>query len=144
MNEVVSRVEQVDAQRTSTRACFRVLGFACSHDELSGALGVQPTRTWKHGDLVTSRSTRRQKASGWEVASGLSQHATPHQHASRLLDRLAPAADSLRQMRVEASVLSIVIEVHGGDRPPIGLSRENVARLAALGAQLDIDLYVFD
>jgi hypothetical protein len=144
MNEVVSTLEQADVQRTATRAFFRVIGFACSPDELSNAIGLQPTRTWNEGDLVTSRSTRRQKSSGWELASGLAKEATPDQHASRLLDRLGPAADSLKRMPVEASVLSIVLEIHGGDRPPLGLSRENVARLAALGAELDIDLYVFD
>ena len=47
MSDVVSTVEQVQAQRTATRACFRVLGFSCSHDELSNTIGLEPTRTWR-------------------------------------------------------------------------------------------------
>jgi hypothetical protein len=144
MNEVVSTVEHADAQRTVTRACFRVLGFSCSHDQLSRALGVQPTRTWHQGDLVTNRSTVRRETDGWELASGLPKAATAEEHANSLLDRLGSAADALKQIGAEASVLSIVMEIHGGDRPPLGLSRENIARLASLGAELDIDLYIFD
>ena len=69
---------------------LRVTGLSEDPQVVTDALGVEPTRTWSRGDLVTPPATaRRRKSNGWLLDSGCPEDASLEEHFKALADRLS-------------------------------------------------------
>lgn len=44
---------------------FAILDFECPPDHISGLLGIQPSTSWKRGELIEHKPGRVYRASGW-------------------------------------------------------------------------------
>lgn len=117
------------------RAWFCVLGFAGDPDEFSAMMGTAPDDTWRAGEGIGSARTPQPEA-GWRIRSRLPSDADVEAHARWLLDRL-PAGLPANGPYLQ---LSFAIDVYG-EQPALSFSPETIARLAALGAAIDVDLY---
>jgi hypothetical protein len=121
------------------RAWFSVLGFIGDPDEVSSMMGTLPDDTWRVGEAIGSARTPQPEA-GWRMRSRLPPDADVEEHARGLLDRLPsglPADGPASGLHLE---LSFAIDVYD-QQPALWFSPETVARIAALGAAIDIDLY---
>lgn len=121
------------------RAWFSVLGFTGDPDEVSAMMGTAPDDTWRAGEGIGNARTPQPEA-GWRIRSRLPSGADVDEHARWLLDRLpsglpadGPAAGLYLQ-------LSYAIDVYD-ERPALSFSPETIARVAGLGASIDVDLY---
>lgn len=121
-------------------AYLRILGFECRPDEISAHLGVEPSRSWVKGEIVPPRR-RPSDESGWELRSPLDEPYDLEDHALWLLDRLPSRIDLSGLTAWWTVTLSFAVYLRG--RTPAGFFENGtLARIAALGAALDIDLYV--
>jgi hypothetical protein len=125
-------------QKWSMRVGFIVRGFACSHEQLAGALGIMPTETWHAGDLIANTLIKR-RTIGWRLASTLAETAEADEQAMDVLKRLHPKRDVLRKIGPHEAKLDIAVyEI--AERPPLVLSGDVVRMAADLNASIDIDL----
>jgi hypothetical protein len=127
--------------RTEMRASLILVGFTCSHADVTAAFGVEPSETWNPGDLLPS-GRRHRKTTGWRFWSSLPLSATMEEHAMHLLDQLKPDPVKLAGLDPEEAALSFAVESWNGDRPALGLAHPLMAKLVAMKVDLDIDLYV--
>lgn len=121
------------------RAWFYVLGFTCEPGEISSTMGTPPDDTWRAGERMGSAPTPQPEA-GWRMRSRLPPDADVEEHARWLLDQLPsglPADGPVSGLYLQ---LSFVIDFYD-QQPALWFSPETVARIAALGAAIDIDLY---
>lgn len=123
-------------------ASLRVLSIVLSARELVQALGVVPDKQWGIGDTREKTSIRR-KENGWEIVSALPLSAGIEEHINALLLRAEAAAEAFNLLGEDACVL-LSCAVYCESVPALFLSAEVVKRLAAIGAGLDLDVYVLE
>lgn len=123
-------------------ATLVVLSEDLQHDQVTQVLGAEPTTTWRKGDLVSARTTHRRQRDGWAMAAREPDSADLEAHVRAVLDRLQPR-EGFQPPPSWAVLVSCVVWI-GDWAPPVFLSRAVVARLAALGAALDVDIYPGD
>ncbi|MBX9943727.1 MAG: DUF4279 domain-containing protein [Reyranella sp.] len=123
------------------RGSLILVGYTCSHDDISAAFGVEPSETWNVGDR-TSSGRRILKQNGWRFWSSLPLTATQEEHAAHLLSQLKPDFAKLKTIDPEEAALSFAVESWNGDRPALGLEHKLMARMVEMKLDLDIDLYV--
>lgn len=123
------------------KAWFEILEFACDPQTISSHLALIPTRTWKAGETPPWRR-RPEEVSGWRLASPLDAPHDLETHASWLLDQFPTHLDLSGVSRAWRAQIVFVVEVQD-ETPAMAFSAETLARIAKIGADLDIDVYVF-
>lgn len=129
---------------------FRALGDDFDPAILTAGLGIEPTRQWRHGELIPERPGLQRKGvrtyvgsswiwgtesqETWDVAEPLSQVLHVLQGKEDALAGLA-AAHGL-EYRFE-----IVVRLVGGRTPAFQLDREALSFAHRVAATFDIDLY---
>jgi hypothetical protein len=130
----------------SIKCYFVVVGSGYDPSVLTEALGVQPTRTWRRGE-VPSGLARPHQTDGWSIDSEAVESLDLQEVALPLLQRLSPSSDTLRdycnRLNLEAE-LGCTVFIKDKLAPAIHLDRETVRMLDQLGAELDIDIYCLD
>lgn len=99
-------------------------------------------RTWTRGDTVPGSPVMRQKMGGWAIASLATFQADLEDHVASVLAQAEPIWPQLLEAAPGAHVeLSIALYMSRGAQPGGRLSRQQLGRLAELGAEVDLDLY---
>lgn len=116
-------------------------GLHVSPDDITGIVGLCPTRTWALGDSIQNTALRR-KHDGWQFALPPKETLQLEEQLKDLLDALDPYRERIREV---AQRMVLEVEVYcavyiAGDTPASYLSACTLGRLVALGANLDIDL----
>jgi hypothetical protein len=127
---------------SSIRCYFEVIGHGFDPHALTEALGVEPTKTWRTGE-VTRQSGRPYKHDGWSIRSDEVDSLDLQEVALPMLKRLLPVAGPLVQFCEKLALevqFSCAVYVEDDQMPAISLDRETVQMLCALGASLDVDV----
>jgi len=127
------------SEQNSQYAYFSLHGFF-EPEEITSLVGVQPTESWRKGDLH-SRQRLERKRSHWALRSRLSESAEIEAHI----------IDVLTQMQQNADAFSVVSKAHGGCMQIVGYLHEGypgihfdsalIQGLAQFHLEMDFDLY---
>ena len=124
-----------------------LIGVGFNPDEVTSLLGVQPTETWRLGDLVP-RTILRHKHDAWLWSTGYERLDAEHtidlmSQVRRIFDRLHPDTakliDICTRLQLEPA-LNCVLYVEGNYRPAVHFDSDIIQWLAQLRAEIDIDL----
>jgi|SRR5579883_2442928 len=125
-------------------AAFILQGRDLDPEGVTAAVGIQPSETWRSGDLVSDRAIIRRKLDGWKVDSSLPLSSSLEEHVENVLGRLRPGWLPLVDFCTENQAkLYCVVRIYGGARPPIIFNRGILRDVVELSAAIEIDLYVF-
>ena len=132
--------------RSEIYAYLVLTGRALVPAEVTTHLGVLPDRTVYVGQVTNERTGRRAEGGRWELHSGLPLSADLEAHVDAVLRRLEPLWPALVGVAQSDSgvrvTLECVVTSFGGARPAISFRSEVVRRLAEVGGEIDVDLYV--
>jgi hypothetical protein len=131
-----------------THATFRLVGDALDPHEITGALGIPPTRALRKDQEIPDggkgKTTRRQSLGVWLLATEHTLDSTSlERHLITLLDAIEPTASQLgavrarRGLRADFFCYWLSATGHGGPE----VSPGTLPRIAALDAPLGIDFY---
>jgi hypothetical protein len=120
---------------------LRVFDFPETPDVVSQALGVKPTETWRKGDLIDPRWLVRHKEDGWGLDSPHNPSDTEPSKAIEELLRLIPDEKAFQQLPAGCEVQVTCTIYAYRERPFVYLPASLIARLAAISANLDVDIY---
>ncbi len=130
--------------KTEVRAWFRVTGLF-DPSEVTAALGVAPTRTWRKGEREELTPCLLNEADAWEVASPLGKELVVAEHFRALLLVFHPHAAVIRQFCAAhpdtRSEFMAEVMSNEGNPNVYYLDRELVRQIADVGAGLDMDDY---
>jgi len=132
--------------RASARArvALSIVSETLSADDITLATGVDPTDAWSVGDEWTrpGRNPSRRTFTRWTLCPEGHQPGEFEDKLTRLLDLTQEAAPRIRTLADTCDV-SVTVGYRGYAEQMWGvpIGREDLSRLAALGAGLDIDLY---
>ncbi len=117
-------------------------------DEITALTGLTPTRSWHVGDHKVRNGVelRPETTAGWRLQVGPTVSVDLPKQVDTLLSLLEPHAVGLREIAGRTGAeIEISVHVYTANQTPIGtLERSLLERILALGADLDIDLYVVD
>jgi hypothetical protein len=112
-------------------------------DQITEALGLQPSQTWRRGD-AWGRRPRPRPENGWVLATPYRETWDAVEPLRQLLEWIEPSRASLAELTsggLAEGRLSIVGYQH--DRgPSIYLDGEMLRAIAQLGIDLSVDFYV--
>lgn len=122
-------------------AYFRVAGEHLPLEEISSLVGAFPTEAWSKGD--PGRYNPSRPDSGWCLRSPLPDSNTDLvEHIEALLPLLERNVSGIRALGAQYETYLVCVGRYNESiSPGLWLSREVVARIAALGLALDADLY---
>lgn len=119
---------------------LRVMSGTISPTEITAYLGIEPDHVWSKGD-VRKGTKLSEVENGWELKSSTNSEAQLQQQVTRLLDKIMPAANTLKELS-GTWIVQISCVVYAETPPPLNFSAELISRMAAVNAALDIDLYI--
>ena len=128
-------------QTDELQVTFKVVGFGVPPEEITGELGLEPSRSWRKGDLCGDRGIACTH-DRWELASPLGGDAKFEAKLVALLDLLETNAEGVRALceRLDGEI-SVVGYFHETFSPGFHVSDTVLSRLVDLGVSLDLDLY---
>jgi hypothetical protein len=134
------------ATRIATQFILTGIGF--NPDEVTSLLGIQPTQTWRLGDLVP-RTILHRKHDAWLFSTGYETLDEEHSvdvtsQVHRLVDQIQPNTAKLKEICTRLQLepaLNCVLYIEGNDRPAVHFDPDIVQWLAQLQAEIDINLY---
>ena len=127
-------------ERSDVYAYFWADGFNWSNGEVTALMGIEPSETRTAGDK--SNSGRVVKTNRWVLQSPLLRGEYPIQeYLETLLPLLEARSTALACLAEVCSVGINCVGYYYGSNPGLHLSAPLIARLAALGVDVDFDLY---
>lgn len=124
-------------------AYFMLTGMEFDPDEVTTKVSINPTETWRKGDLINTRGTRRHKENGWSVYSKIEKSADLEEHINSVLEQLQAGWIPLLELcKCYAAEIACVIYYRRGSVPAIHFDPDIVAQAAKLNAEIDVDFYV--
>jgi len=127
---------------TSIACYFEVIGRGYDPSDLTKAVGIEPSSTWRYGEIIPP-SRRPYKHDGWSLESGKVESLDFQEVALPLLRRMLPASAVLRdycQRRGLEVGLNSTVYIEDGQAPCVHLDLEAIRALHQLSAELDIDI----
>jgi len=120
-----------------------ITGFTCDPDHITHLLGVKPHEIWRIGDALPFASARRRADNGWVIASTIHNTIDLDAHVTSILHVLDKKHHHFAALPEGSQVsLSCGITVNKGPGgPSIVFPPSMLATLAALGAEVSIDVY---
>lgn len=117
-----------------------IYDFDCPPEQITQTLRIAPSRTWQKGDAVPG-TKRRERENGWvKHAPGFGDNDLQGQVAS-LLSVMVPLSNRFGELPPHSKVeLSCMVFLYEGS-VSISFSSQDVAGLAELGAEIDVDCY---
>ncbi len=123
-----------------TSICFN--DFPMHPDELSKELGVEATNIWVKGEKG-KRTNKLRKNNGWKLQSELDKSEDLEKHVMFLLNKIRPIKHNFLRFSINYEpILSCVVYIYDGDRPPLNFSQEIIKELSEINASIDVDLYI--
>lgn len=124
---------------TTTQVAIILSGLSCEPDQITQALGLQPTETFRKGDPI-GRGPRTVTSSAWRLDAPETEGDLAEQ-LNWLLERLPTRLDEIASVTQGWRVqFAIVVESTGPHGPPLAFSVTHLGRLAELEASIDISL----
>lgn len=140
MRVPAKKKQQADQSHMDVSLVIR--GKSLDPDAVSEALGLRPTEVWRLGDRFPAPSPRKHKDSGWRLKGKPVAGFNLSKHVEALVKQLEPYAERFPQLPEEAS-LYVQCDVCDYEfrKSNLSLSRDAVAGVSKLGAEIDIDYY---
>lgn len=129
---------------TSICSSITVTGGDFDPEEVTNALGIKPTKTWRVGDPIQNTLLKR-KHNGWSFATPRQESLDLGKQIRELLRELEPKFSSIAALRERVGLdveVSCAVYIYG-ETPSMHLDRETLSMVERLGAEIDFDLYVY-
>lgn len=125
----------------SIRVFFDITEFQCDPDVVTKILDIQPSSTWREGDAIGPVGPRR-SSNGWRLASQTDDQLSVGAHVDDVLGRLPSDLEKMHTVATHwRTRLSVVVEMQQRT-PGFFIEAPWISKLASLGAELDVDLYL--
>ncbi len=125
---------------------LRITRFPCTPQEITDALGVQPTYVWHQGDPQHGDTGQLYHDNGWAITSGLPQQEEFQTHLEALLAIIEPRLDAFtdictRYHAVLCGKIQMYYELEVST-PWIHVDKRMMRVLAQLGAEVTLHMTV--
>ncbi|MCO5242208.1 MAG: DUF4279 domain-containing protein [Chitinophagaceae bacterium] len=137
----------MEDDKVQIKAYFKIHGFECSVEEISIAMGLQPTQSWLKGDKIDRRTPiRERKFSSWirEIYEG-DINTVGDEYLKYLYEFITQNLSAIESLStLYETELTLVLRAYNTSNIGIYLSKEVLKLISQTGVNLDIDAYYFN
>lgn len=131
--------------KTQVMVYFSLYGDEFPIDYVTDKLGIQPTNSYRKGDLIPNRSTKvYRKETSWDLGTEYEESIDVNDQLQKIKQQLQNKSSNINEL-IKAYSLAckffIVIKIENGETPALYLSKEFIKFASIIEAEIDIDLY---
>ncbi|MBY7112262.1 DUF4279 domain-containing protein [Bacillus sp. 17RED48] len=134
-------------------AYFSATGDIFPVEAITDALSIEPTRTYKKGDVVARRDTPNlvstkiiyRKETDWTLSTGYEESYDINNQLHVILKSLERKTEQLKHLKKKYSLeflLMIVIQVENNESPAMYLQKDIIDFASSIQAEIHFDLYI--
>ena len=127
------------SESNTYRAYFTLVG-EFDPGEITAHLKLQPTRSWKKGD-INPTTQRERNHSRWCLDSRIDEAVALEEHVSDVLDQLRPHISAISELRATVDGGMQLVAYFHTDYPGFSLDDSAIFELAQLRLGIDCDFY---
>ncbi|ETT86570.1 DUF4279 domain-containing protein [Viridibacillus sp. FSL R5-0477] len=129
-------------------AYFSAFGDNFPLEEVTNGLDVEPTETYKKGDVIKTFATKilRRKETSWTLSTGYQESLDINEQLDVILKSLKEKTKELLQLKKKYDLqfqFMIVIEIENNDKPAMYLQKNIIDFSSSIDAEIQFDLYVY-
>ncbi|HHK5536486.1 DUF4279 domain-containing protein [Bacillus mobilis] len=134
-------------------AYFSATGDIFPLEAITEALNIEPTRTYKKGDVVARRDnpnlvftkTLYRKETDWTLSTGYQESYDINNQLHIILKSLEGKTEQLKHLKKKYSLeflFMVVIQVENNESPAMYLQKEIINFASSIQAEIHFDLYI--
>ncbi|CAM3863064.1 MULTISPECIES: DUF4279 domain-containing protein [Bacillus cereus group] len=134
-------------------AYFSATGDIFPLEAITEALSIEPTRTYKKGDVVARRDnpnlvftkTLYRKETDWTLSTGYQESYDINNQLHVILKSLEEKTEQLKQLKKKYDLeflFMVVIQVENNESPAMYLQKEIINFASSIQAEIHFDLYI--
>ncbi|MGE1126296.1 DUF4279 domain-containing protein [Bacillus wiedmannii] len=134
-------------------AYFSATGDIFPVEAITEALSIEPTRTYKKGDVVARRNNPNlvstkiiyRKETDWTLSTGYQESYDINNQLHVILKSLAGKIEQLKHLKKKYSLqflFMIVIQVENNESPAMYLQKNIIDFASSIQAEIHFDLYI--
>ncbi|MBT2640082.1 DUF4279 domain-containing protein [Bacillus sp. ISL-39] len=131
-------------------AYFSALGDEFPLEIITNTLGLEPTETYKKGDIIersrSSTKIRYRKETDWTLSTGYQESYDINDQLNVILKSLIGKTDQLSFLKGEYDLdylFMIVIQIENSEKPAMYLQKDIIEFASLIQAEIHFDLYIF-
>ena len=119
---------------------LKILSESRTPESIENLLGLPADSCWHVGDK-RAKTTIIENVNGWVLNSGLPETDSLEHQCKALLTKLKDCGDRVKSLSVEDTVVVSCV-IYSSAQPALYFDGSVIAQIAALGADLDLDVYI--
>ena len=131
--------------RTTVMAYFSIYGEKFDTEDVTIRLGISPTETKVKG-IIPEGKKRPSIETSWKICTkeevSLDLNDQLHHLIDLIGDKVKPLCDIKSSLGVNF-VFSFIVKIENGEKPAIHFSSDSLNFISSIGAEIDIDLYIY-
>ncbi|CAM2813992.1 DUF4279 domain-containing protein [Paenibacillus sediminis] len=132
-------------EKTRVMVKLDIYGDNFNPQIITDQLNIQPHMSWQKGDSVEGKSTVRNKTC-WRFSTGYQESLDINDQLSVIIERFQGESEKLIEL-IKAHnleiLVSIVINIEENQKPAMNFNKETISFIHQIGAEVDIDLYIY-
>lgn len=131
--------------RTTVMAYFSIYGDTFDTDDVTHRLGISPTEIKVKG-IIPEGKKRPSIETGWKICTKEEVSFDLDEQLYQLIDLISEKASSLCDIRSSLDVkfvFSFIVKIENGEKPAMHFSSDSLNFISSIGAEIDIDLYIY-
>ncbi|MED1610170.1 DUF4279 domain-containing protein [Bacillus paranthracis] len=135
-------------------AYFSITGDIFPVEAITDVLNIEPTRTYKKGDIVARRdnpnlvSTKKpyRKETDWNLSTGYQESYDINNQLYVILKSLEEKTEPLKQLKKKYDLeflFMVVIQIENNESPAMYLQKDILDFASSIQAEIHFDLYIY-
>jgi len=131
--------------KTKVRAEFSICGDQFDLNEVTEKLGINPSETRVTG-VIPEGKKRPSIETSWSISTDKEDSYDVDVQTKKVLLLITEKVEELCEIKEKMNVsfiLSLIVEVENGEKPALHFTSDTISFLGKIGAETDIDLYIY-
>ena len=131
-------------EKTQVKAYLKIVGNDFIHENITNIIGVLPEKAWTKGELFKGNLIRN--FSHWSYGTNYEESLDIMEQIRYVVDQFYDKVDVLKELKSNFDLefyISVVIQIYNNQVPGIVIDKEAVRFAYSIGAEFDIDTYIY-
>ncbi|ATM97344.1 Uncharacterised protein [Yersinia frederiksenii] len=131
--------------KTTVLAYFSIYGDSFDVDDVTRKLCLQPNEVRIKGSIPDGRK-RPSIETSWKLSTDDEVSHDINEQLDKIISLLDGKENELRYVKSKYNVnfiFSFVVKIENGEKPGMSFTTEKLAFISKIGAEIDIDLYIY-
>ena len=138
-------LSRCEMDKTKVRAEFSICGDQFDLNEVTEKLGINPSETRVTG-VIPEGKKRPSIETSWSISTDKEDSYDVDVQTKKVLLLITEKVEELCEIKEKMNVsfiLSLIVEVENGEKPALHFTSDTISFLGKIGAETDIDLYIY-